>query len=301
MTKIDFDTIAKQFEQTQEQACQHIEQADGKGTFRSDQWEKEIGTGTTRVLQEGNKIEKAAINFSKIKGQFTADMAKMAGKQGKKFFATGVSSIIHPRHPLLPIIHMNIRYFELDNNEYWYGGGIDLTPHYIDKKQAIRFHQQLKNFCDAYHPDFYPRFKQQADDYFYLPHRHETRGIGGIFFDQLNTNCGLSAQRLFDFVWQLGNLYPRLYAMILENEPAKEATQREKQWQALRRGRYVEFNLLHDRGTKFGIASGGNTESILLSMPPTAQWFYNFAPEPGSPEAQTLALLKKDLDWINRV
>jgi coproporphyrinogen III oxidase len=299
MTKHHFEFIARHFEEIQQKACKQIAEADGQAAFQTDQWQKEIGEGRTSVLQNGHKVEKAAINFSKIKGQFTPEMAKIAGKKGNAFLATGASSIIHPHHPRLPIIHMNIRYFELDSGAYWYGGGIDLTPHYIDKKQAGHFHRQLKNYCEDYHPDFYRRFKLQADEYFYLPHRNETRGVGGIFFDHLDTSSGLSAEKLFDFVSGLGQLYPKLYVEILENHQPSAASKREKHWQALRRGRYVEFNLLHDRGTKFGIASGGNTESILLSMPPMAQWFYNFVPETNSEEANTLALLQKNLDWIN--
>jgi coproporphyrinogen III oxidase len=212
----------------------------------------------------------------------------------KHFFATGVSIVLHPKHPRHPIIHMNVRYFELDNGaSYWFGGGIDLTPHYVDRTLAADFHQQLKETSDQFSSEFYPKFKEWADRYFYLPHREESRGIGGIFFDHLDETCGLTKNEIFQYCMALGHLFPKAYKHQVDSITSNEASEQELNWQALRRGRYVEFNLLHDRGTKFGIYSGGRTESILMSMPPRANWEYNLELEEESEEAETLAFLRK--------
>lgn len=291
--------VASQYRKIQERACEMLEKAEGDAKFSLDPWDKEIGSGTTRVLENGTKIEKAAVNFSIVSGDYNAEMAQMAGMQAGRFSAAGVSSIIHPVNPWVPMIHMNIRYFELDNLTSWFGGGIDLTPHYVDKKEASRFHRKLKETCDLFDVSFYPDFKKQADDYFFLPHRNETRGIGGIFFDHLKPGDNEEFEKLLDFTVALGNLYPEIYSRILEKKNGMEYSEKEKSWQYLRRGRYVEFNLLFDRGTKFGLASKGNTESILLSMPPQATWSYQFNPETGSPEKETTDFLKKEIDWIN--
>lgn len=290
--------VAEEYQALQSRACRIVEQADGTTQFDHNEWTKEIGSGNSAVLLEGEKIEKAAINFSKVSGSYTEEMAKSAGMKPGKFFATGISSIMHPRSPMVPIIHMNVRYFELEDGTSWFGGGIDLTPHYIDKKEAAWFHQKLKLVCDRFDLNFYPDFKKQADDYFFLSHRNETRGVGGIFFDHQQPENDEDFEKLFAFTKALAKLYPELYADIVKNKSELPFTEREKQWQFLRRGRYVEFNLLHDRGTRFGIVSGGNTESILLSMPPLASWKYQFEPEPGSAEQETLNGLKKEIDWI---
>ena len=196
---------------------------------------------------------------------------------------------------------MNVRYFELDNGEtYWFGGGIDLTPHYVDQQLATDFHQQLKEVSDQYSPEFYPKFKEWADRYFHLPHREESRGIGGIFFDHLDEKCGLTKNELFNYCLDLGRLFPIAYKHQVDSIVLNEVTERELNWQAIRRGRYVEFNLLHDRGTKFGIYSGGRTESILMSMPPRANWEYNLELEEGSEEAETLAFLRKTHEFIKK-
>ncbi|MFY7943952.1 MAG: coproporphyrinogen III oxidase, partial [Crocinitomicaceae bacterium] len=189
-------------------------------------------------------------------------------------------------------------YFELNSGKYWFGGGIDLTPHYVNKDEAIIFHQGLKQKCDGFHTDFYSKFKPWADEYFSLPHRKETRGIGGIFFDHQDENCGISKEKLFQFCVELGELFPILYKQQIDFKVVSEPTVREKQWQLTRRGRYVEFNLLHDRGTKFGIYSGGRTESILMSMPPLAEWTYNLQLEKDSEEQQTLDYLSSFHDWL---
>jgi coproporphyrinogen III oxidase len=234
------------------------------------------------------------VAFSAVHGPVSDAMKKQLNLDGEHFFATGVSIVLHPKHPRHPIIHMNVRYFELDNGAtYWFGGGIDLTPHYVDQSLAVDFHQQLKETSDQFSTEFYPKFKEWADRYFYLPHREESRGIGGIFFDHLDEACGLTKGEIFEYCMALGHLFPKAYKHQVDFIKLNEASERELNWQALRRGRYVEFNLLHDRGTKFGIYSGGRTESILMSMPPRANWEYNLELEEESEEAETLTFLRE--------
>lgn len=291
--------VATEYRGLQQAACKLLEQADGGSTFQTDQWTKDIGEGFTMVFQNGNAIEKAAVNFSAVSGAVSENMRRtLKIEEGQEYFACGISSIIHPRNPHAPITHMNVRYFELSSGQSWFGGGIDLTPHYVDRKEAQWFHHELKSICDRFAPNYYPDFKRWADDYFYLPHRDETRGIGGIFFDHQPAANDLAFEQLFAFTRDLAMAYPRIYIQLLNDNRHKTFTELEKQWQYLRRGRYVEFNLLYDRGTKFGLESNGRTESIFLSMPPMASWFYDYQSVPGSREAETLGLLKKDIDWI---
>ena len=293
------DKIAANYSEIQKEMCRKLEMADGKGVFGETKWNKKIGTGLTRVLENGAIIEKGAINFSFVKGDFSPKMEKILGEKAERYGATGISSILHPHNPLVPIIHMNVRYFALDNGISWFGGGIDLTPHIIDKKEAAWFHQSLKNSCDKFNTTFYPEYKKWADNYYFLPHRNETRGVGGIFFDRLKPDRENNFETLFSFTVELAKKYPEIYAELMRKNHSKEFSEREKQWQNLRRGRYVEFNLIHDRGTKFGLESGGNTESILVSLPSNASWAYMYQPEPGGFEEKTLQLLKKNIDWIN--
>ncbi len=297
MQKID--KIAEAYQLLQQEIIGDIEAADGKGVFSSDKWSTELGTGDTSVIQNGAVIEKGAVNFSFVKGNFSQKMERILGESAQSYAATGISSIIHPENPWVPIIHMNVRYFALDNGTAWFGGGIDLTPHFINPADAKLFHQTLKDVCDQYDAGFYPAFKKWADDYFFLPHRQETRGIGGIFFDRLKPQNEEDFEKLFQFTVSLSKLYPGIYADFMKKYAKKNYSGREKKWQALRRGRYVEFNLIYDRGTKFGIESGGNTESILVSLPSNATWEFNYVPEPDSYEDKTLKLLKKEMDWIN--
>ncbi|HPF50662.1 MAG TPA: oxygen-dependent coproporphyrinogen oxidase [Draconibacterium sp.] len=289
--------IAKTFSELQEEICQVLELADTKGKFSKDKWDKEIGSGVTRVIRNGNVIEKGAVNFSFVKGKFTERMEQILGEKAENYAATGISSILHATNPWVPTIHMNVRYFALDNGVSWFGGGIDLSPSIIVPEEASWFHQELKEICDRFHPDFYPEYKSWADEYYFLPHRNETRGVGGIFFDRLKPGEKYNFETLFGFVEAQAKAYPQIYSELMKNN-AKPFSTREKEWQNLRRGRYVEFNLLNDRGTKFGLESNGNTESILVSMPANASWEYNYTPKVGSFEAQTLQLLKKDIDWI---
>ena len=293
----NFEIVANQYAQLHQQMCSALETADGLGKFAIKPWEKDIGHGTTCVLEKGAVIEKGAINYSKVSGKYTLQMEALLGGKASHFAATGISSIVHPTNPWVPIIHMNIRYFALDNGTTWFGGGIDLTPHIIIPEDAQTFHKKLKEICDRFNPNYYSEFKNWADNYFFLPHRNETRGIGGIFFDRIQPKNNF--EQIFEFTKALGETYPQLYAQLMRKYGRHEFTDREKNWQLLRRGRYVEFNLIYDRGTKFGLESGGNTESILTSLPETAKWFYDYHPSETGFEKDTLDLLKKNIDWIN--
>ncbi|MBN1985715.1 MAG: oxygen-dependent coproporphyrinogen oxidase [Prolixibacteraceae bacterium] len=296
MRKID--EIARTYSGLQKKMCGILESADGKGKFVSHTWKKAIGSGESLLLENGKIIEKGAVNFSFVKGKFSSKMEQLLGEKASEYAATGISSILHPVNPWVPIIHMNVRYFALDNGVSWFGGGIDLTPHIIVPEDAVAFHHRLKTICDQTDPEFYEVFKNWADDYFYLPHRSETRGVGGIFFDRIKPGRQNSFENLLNFTINLASVYPEIYAHLMHKYGTKPFSEREKKWQNLRRGRYVEFNLIYDRGTRFGLESGGNTESILASLPADASWAYHYSPEPGGFEEQTLLLLKKDIDWI---
>ena len=292
------DFISSEFQLLQDRICKSLENIDGASLFIEDKWTREEGGGgRTRIIQNGSIIEKGGVAFSKVNGPVTDLMKKQMGLDGNEFFATGVSIVLHPSNPHIPIIHMNVRYFEMDNGAYWFGGGIDLTPHYIVPEQAKEFHLGLKNICDKYNNAFYPKFKNWADDYFFIPHRNETRGIGGIFFDHLHANEIISKENIFNFCIELGDNFPVLYNYQVECGKDIPATDEQIKWRNLRRGRYVEFNLVNDRGTKFGLVSGGRTESILMSLPANASWEYNYFPTPESEEKKTLSLLKKGVDW----
>lgn len=293
------EDIAQAYSQIQHEITTTLEAVDGGAKFEEELWEREGGGGgRTRIIQNGHALEKGGVNFSQVYGKLPASIKKAFGVDEDEFFATGVSIVIHPNNPWVPIIHMNIRYFELNEQTKWFGGGIDLTPHYIIEEDASYFHHTVKKVCDSHHPDFYEQFKTWADNYFYIKHREETRGIGGIFYDKLTPEkTGLSYEQIFDFSCDIGRLFPKTYAELVERNRHKSFSEREKNWQFLRRGRYVEFNLVYDAGTKFGLETNGRIESILMSLPTQANWFYNFKPEPGSREEHTLSLLKKDVNW----
>lgn len=299
MRKIE--QIATLYAELQLRICNILAKADGKASFEENRWENEIGSGMTCVIKNGNAIEKGGVNYSYVSGNVTTQMEKILGEKADRYSATGISSIMHPINPHVPIIHMNVRYFELDNGRGWFGGGIDLTPHYVDVSEARAFHLVLNAICGKYSDLFYPRFKKWADDYFFLPHRGETRGVGGIFFDRLIPDSTCSFEQLLSFTAELGNAYPEIYSEIVKKKSTRVFSETEKKWQKIRRGRYVEFNLICDRGTKFGLESGGNTESILISLPADAAWEYNYATAPGSAEDRTLKLLKKNIDWVNLI
>lgn len=294
---IDKTYIAEQFKLLQDDICQQLEQVDG-GKFQEDMWERPGGGGgRTRVIQSEH-IEKGGVNFSAVEGEMPEKISQKLGLEKGHFFATGVSIVLHPKNPLAPIIHMNVRYFEMDNGIWWFGGGIDLTPHYVDIQEAKYFHTQLKTVCDKHDSAYYPKFKKWADDYFYLKHRQETRGVGGIFFDRLSGDGGFSKQQRFDFVMDVGRTFAPTYVHLLGKNMNRPFTEEQQKWQFIRRGRYAEFNLVWDKGTKFGLDTNGRTESILMSLPAVVHWEYNHQPKEGSPEAFTLSSLKKDVDWL---
>ncbi|MEN9998260.1 MAG: hypothetical protein RI922_1250 [Bacteroidota bacterium] len=295
MTK---EFIAEEFAQLQGRICDRLEKIDGLAQFGQDIWEREEGGGgRTRIIQNGGVIEKGGVAFSKVFGLVSDVMKKQLNLDGDDFFVTGVSIVLHPLNPHVPIIHMNVRYFELNTGVFWFGGGIDLTPHYIIPDQATQFHQGLKAICDRYNSIFYPKFKEWADDYFYIPHRNETRGIGGIFFDHQDEKSGISKEELFKFCLELGDNFSALYEQQVLQGKNIVVSEQDLKWRNIRRGRYVEFNLVNDRGTKFGLLSGGRTESILMSLPADASWEYQYLPK-SDKEKLTLASLKKGINYI---
>lgn len=296
---IDKLYIQTWFETLQDNICNAIETADGKATFQEDIWKHYAeGGGKSRIMKNGNILEKGGVNFSAVGGKTPMKILEALQLKEADFFATGVSIVMHPKNPFVPIIHMNVRYFEMSNGVYWFGGGIDLTPHYINKSDAKFFHNTLKEVCDLHDKSYYPKFKNWADDYFYIKHREETRGIGGIFFDHLKQDELHTKEAIWAFVKDIGICFTRIYTyLMLKNSPLSFGVN-EVSWQRLRRGRYVEFNLVYDKGTKFGLDTNGRTESILMSMPPLAAWEYDYKCKANSEEEKTQALLKKGVDWV---
>lgn len=288
--------------QLQNAICDSLTAIDGQ-PFVEDSWVREEGGGgRSRVLAEGEVIEKGGVNFSHVFGtqmpaSATAHRPELAGRS---FEAMGVSLVIHPRNPFVPTSHMNVRFFiaEKEGEEpvWWFGGGYDLTPYYGNKADCIHWHQIAKDACDPFGDHYYPEFKQWCDDYFYLKHRNEPRGIGGVFFDDFNA---LGFEQSFAFMQSIGNSYINAYAPILRERKDMPYTEKERHFQLYRRGRYVEFNLVFDRGTLFGLQTGGRTESILMSLPPLVRWEYDFQPEDNSPEAELLNVYLQPQDWLS--
>ena len=298
------EQIAEHYQQIQNEICAGLELADGEGKFQEEIWNRDGGGGgRTQIIQNGNVLEKAGVNFSAVHGKLPDSIKKAFGVSDDDFFATGVSIVIHPNNPWIPIIHMNIRYFEMlgesGKEMRWFGGGIDLSPHFVIEDDARFFHRSLKHTCDKFHSDFYFKFKNWADDYFFIKHRQETRGIGGIFYDRLNPqNTGLEWVDIFEFSKAVGRTFLPVYIELINRNKEKLVKEDEKLWQYQRRSRYAEFNLVYDSGTKFGLDTNGRIESILMSLPPQANWVYNFNAKPGSEEEKTLGLLKKGINWI---
>ncbi|XP_072245570.1 oxygen-dependent coproporphyrinogen-III oxidase, mitochondrial [Leuresthes tenuis] len=294
---------------TQAEFCKALQEVDG-GRFKVDRWDrKEGGGGISCVMQDGKVFEKAGVNVSVVFGNLTEEAAKqmrsrgkvLKGKDGKlPFCAMGVSSVIHPKNPHIPTVHFNYRYFEIEeedgSKQWWFGGGTDLTPVYVDKEDAFHFHNTLKEACDKHHPQYYPDFKKWCDRYFYVRHRGETRGIGGIFFDDLDSP---NQEEAFNFVKSCASTVVPCYLPIVYKHLDDAFTDEEKDWQQVRRGRYVEFNLVYDRGVKFGLATpGSRIESILMSLPLTARWEYMHEPAKGTKEADMLDVLRNPKEWV---
>lgn len=293
------------FRRTQATICEALEALEPSARFESDTWERTDsggghgGGGLTRVLRGGSVFEQGGVSFSEVHGTLPADMCeRLVGERRElPFFATGVSLVIHPVSPLAPTTHANYRYLEVDSLA-WFGGGGDLTPYYLFTDDAVHFHRTLKQVCDEHDRSYYPRFKKECDEYFFLPHRGETRGVGGIFFDYLGRDGKTPLPQAFAFVKDLAASFPSSYVPIVERRSRERWTEPQKKFQLLRRGRYVEFNLLYDRGTLFGLRTGGRTESILMSLPPSVSWEYNFQAAPGSPEAALIETLRSPRDWV---
>jgi len=297
---MDFkEEVSLWFGELQFKICQDIKDIDGQGEFIFENWNRpEGGGGKSSHIQNSSLFEKAGINYSAVHGPLPKSLELAFHMKDVQFYATGVSIVMHPHNPWIPIIHMNVRYFEMDGGRSWFGGGIDLTPHFIMEEDAQYFHQELKTICDEFNKDYYPRFKKWADDYFFIAHRNETRGIGGIFFDRLEPQSIHERDILYQFVKKLGSSFPKIYAYFLKKYRNLEFSESEKNWQYQRRGRYVEFNLVYDAGTKFGLETQGRIESILMSLPPMASWKIDQPILPESKEAHTLSLLKKGIDWV---
>ncbi len=291
--------ISQWLRSLQQDICKQLEAADGVGQFVEDAWKRPGGGGGYSRVIKGQLIEKGGVNYSAVHGPMPEQIAKGLKMESGVFYATGVSIVLHPLNPYAPIIHMNVRYFEMDSGIWWFGGGIDLTPHYVFKEDAKVFHQKLKAVCDRHDSAYYPKYKEWADNYFFLKHRDETRGVGGIFFDRLGAEKDKTKESCFNFLKDVGQAFCDIYIPLLKKAEDFDYGEKEQQWQKLRRGRYVEFNLVWDRGTKFGLDTNGRTESILMSLPPLASWEYAHVPEPGSQEAETQDFLKKGIDWVN--
>lgn len=304
------DQIAAWLKNLQDSICRSLEMADGKAKFEEDNWTRaEGGGGRTRIIRNGEVIEKGGVLFSAVEGPAPDFLFRESqhsvktnapGSESRRpsFFATGVSIVIHPANPMVPIIHMNVRYFEMEGGTRWLGGGIDLTPHYIVPEDARFFHTTLKQVCDKHHQDYYTKFKNWADDYFFITHRNETRGVGGIFFDRLNEGNNMRFEDNLAFWKEVGESFAPIYTTLIAKNKTKPFNDRHKSWQLLRRGRYVEFNLVYDKGTRFGLETNGRVESILMSLPKTAGWEYDFKPGKDSEEEKTTLFLKKGLSWL---
>jgi coproporphyrinogen III oxidase len=287
------ERAAAYFRDLQDQIVTPLEALDGR-RFREDIWQREGGGGgRTRVLADGGVFEKAGVNFSEVFGEMSEEFAKQVPGNGRAFYATGISLVLHPRNPHVPTVHANFRYIA-KGDRAWFGGGADLTPYYPVREDVVHFHRTWKAVCDRHASVAdHRRMKEECDRYFHSPHRNEARGVGGIFFDYL----GGDLEAVFAFVRDAGGSFLDAYLPIAQRRKDDPYTERQRDWQLYRRGRYVEFNLLYDRGTLFGLKTGGRTESILMSLPPLVKWGYDVVPEPGSAEAELVEVYLKPRDW----
>ncbi|GER58749.1 coproporphyrinogen oxidase [Patiriisocius marinus] len=288
----------------QDTITSRLEVIDGKAKFEEDLWNRpEGGGGRTRVIENGAVFEKGGVNISEVHGKLPESMQQYFGVKDANFFACGLSLVLHPINPMAPTVHANWRYFEMYNQEgeivdQWFGGGQDLTPYYLFEEDATHFHQTCKNACDKHNETFYPKYKARCDEYFYNAHREEARGLGGLFFDYCKVSEEMSMQDWFNFVTEVGNSFLDAYCPIIEKRMNLPFTNAQQTWQEIRRGRYVEFNLVHDKGTLFGLKTNGRIESILMSLPPKVQWVYDHHPEKDSAEEKLLSVLKNPKNWV---
>ncbi|WP_299244656.1 oxygen-dependent coproporphyrinogen oxidase [uncultured Aquimarina sp.] len=281
-----------------------LEEIDGQAKFKEDIWKRpEGGGGRTRVIENGMVFEKGGVNISGVHGKLPKAMQSYFNVGDVDFFACGLSLVLHPKNPMVPTVHANWRYFEMYDKEgtivdSWFGGGQDLTPYYLFDEDATHFHQVCKTSCDRHDVDFYPLYKKKCDEYFYNAHRGEGRGVGGLFFDYCKKTETMTMQNWYDFVTEVGDSFLQAYVPIVERRKNTKYTDIQKDWQEIRRGRYVEFNLVHDKGTLFGLKTNGRIESILMSLPPQVQWRYDHHPIPGSEEERLLKVLKEPKEWV---
>jgi len=288
----------------QNQITKGLEKVDGKAQFKEDVWKRsEGGGGRSRILENGFVIEKGGVNISQVHGSLPESMQAYFKVGDVAFSACGLSLVIHPKNPMAPTVHANYRYFEMYDKsgkciDQWFGGGLDLTPYYLFEEDAKHFHKQCKQACDEHHTEFYSDFKDKCDSYFYNAHRDEARGIGGLFFDYLRADKVFSISDRYNFVSSVGDSFLEAYLPILNRRKDLPYTSDQRNWQEIRRGRYVEFNLVHDKGTLFGLKTNGRIESILMSLPPTVQWRYDYHPEKESEEAKLISILKNPVSWI---
>ena len=298
--KEQFQAYIKSLQNT---ICTALEEVDGKAKFQEDLWDRpEGGGGRTRVIENGNVFEKGGVNISSVHGVLPEVLRKQFGVDEGNFFACGLSLVIHPKNPFVPTVHANWRYFEMYNEngdivDSWFGGGQDLTPYYLFEEDAQHFHQICKKACDNHNSNFYTKFKARCDDYFWNTHRNEARGIGGLFFDYCKATNNMSMEDWYNFVTEVGDSFLEAYTPIVEKRKHLEFSKNQRNWQEIRRGRYVEFNLVHDKGTLFGLKTNGRIESILMSLPPHVQWVYDYHPEPGSEEEKLVTILKHPINW----
>ena len=291
-------------ENLQDTITSTLEKIDGKARFREDVWERlEGGGGRTRVIEKGNVFEKGGVNISAVHGALPKAMQAYFKVGEVDFYACGLSLVLHPKNPFVPAVHANWRYFEMYDKkgvivDQWFGGGQDLTPYYLFEEDANHFHQTCKAACDNHNPNFYIEFKKKCDKYFYNAHRNEGRGIGGLFFDYCKKTDQMSMPQWYDFVSEVGNSFLGAYVPIVQKRKDIVYTEKHRNWQEIRRGRYVEFNLVHDKGTLFGLKTNGRIESILMSLPPKVQWIYDHHPEKGSEEEKLMEVLTNPRDWV---
>ena len=286
----------------QDDICQALEKFEPQDRFLEDQWDRAAGGGGWSRVLTGQTFEKAGVNVSEVHGPVPKVLKGTIPESAKDFYATGISLVIHPRNPMVPTTHANFRYFEVTDVEgkivdQWFGGGADLTPYYLVEEDAEHFHSVLKKACDHHHEDFYSEFKPWCDRYFFNSHRGEHRGVGGVFYDHQRPNERLSGAALEAFQKEIASRFIEAYIPIVKKRLEQDYTPKQKEWQEIRRGRYVEFNLIHDRGTLFGLKTGGRIESIFMSLPPTVRWEYNHHPEEGTPEAALMAALTTPKNW----
>lgn len=298
------DRFYTYIQQLQDTITESLEVLDGEAKFKEDLWQRpEGGGGRTRVIENGAVFEKGGVNISAVHGALPPSMQSYFGVDDADFFACGLSLVLHPKNPFVPTVHANWRYFEMYDKQgnivdQWFGGGQDLTPYYLFEEDAKHFHQVCKAACDKHHPDFYTKYKERCDSYFWNAHRNEARGIGGLFFDYCKANDTMDMEKWFGFVTAVGNSFLEGYLPIVKKRNLQAFTPKERDWQEIRRGRYVEFNLVHDKGTLFGLRTNGRIESILMSLPPVVQWKYDYVPQEGSEEEKLVQVLKNPRSWV---